>query len=77
MARDRLHHGTAAIHWAADAHVAVTLCGHFQPICGVDSIDFDRFITSNWESVTCKRCLRHKRRIARFKFARRKAGEQP
>lgn len=77
MARDRLHHGTAAIHWSADAPIFVDLSGAFAPVCGVDSVDFDRFMTRTWVKVTCLRCLRHKARLVRFTRVAKSAAPAP
>lgn len=74
MARDGLHHGVAAIHWNEQGSKAVVLGGLLACICGIDSIDFDRYVTSDWGKVTCKRCRRHKSRLDRFRL--RPEGEE-
>lgn len=66
MGRERLHHGTAAIHWNEAAPISPILSGAYPVACGVDSVNFDRFVSREWPRVTCKRCLRHKARLARF-----------
>lgn len=54
------------VHWNKAAS-AVCVCDAYDTVCGVSCFMLDRWVTSNWRLVTCQRCLRHQRRLNRFK----------
>ncbi len=55
-----------AVHYNSASTQIVPTCTNLDTVCGVNAIALDRWTTANWKHVTCRRCLRHKRRLERF-----------